>query len=602
MRNRTLTLALAAAGFAFTTGFGGQEGREYFDPVLEPGAFCGGSEGKQPALLRNLVLASAEARIILAKTETAPFQPVPPKPALDQSPVLYKDLGRLTFPISAKNPKAQAWFDQGVILAFGFNHAEAQRAFREAQKAAPDCAICYWAEALILGPNINVPMMPEAHQPSLAALKKAVALAPKASDKERALISALEKRYSPDPKADRAALDKAYAAAMKQVAAKYPADDTLQVLYAEAVMDTQPWDYWEAAGTKPKGDGAEIVAALERVLARNPNHPGAAHLYIHAMEASSNPEKALPAAKRLAGLVPGAGHIVHMPAHIYFRLGMYRESLDANKRAMAVDERYFKTSPSDPLYKVAYYPHNIHFVMVSAQMGGDRATAIEAASKLDASIPAEVAKQFAIMEPVKAAPYTTHALFSDSKTILALPAPAQDLLLVKAMHHYARAVAYAMDKDAAKVKAEIAALEKIEKTGDFKAFADFQVPAKEIIQTAKLVAAARLSDAMGDLEGAAKAYEDAIFIEDSLAYMEPPFWYYPIRQSLGSVRLRQGRYDDAEKAFRDSLVKVRNNGWAFAGLAEVYKRNGNAKAERAVRAKLARVWFGPKAGPELARL
>jgi len=240
-------------------------------------------------------------------------------------------------------------------------------------------------------------------------------------------------------------------------------------------------------------------------------------------------------------------------------------------------------------------------VMVSAQMGGDGATAIDAAAKLDASIPAEVAKQFAIMEPVKGAPYTTHAIFSDPATILALPAPPQDLLLVKAMHHYARAVAHAVAKDSVKAKGEIATLEKME-AADFKAFAEYQVPAKEVIQTAKLVATARLADAMGDLDGAAKAYEDAIFIEDSLSYMEPPYWYYPIRQSLGSVRLRQGRLDDAEKAFRDSLAKVRNNGWAFAGLAEVYKRNGNAKAERAVRAKLARVWFGPKAGPELARL
>ena len=586
-------LALAAAGLIFTTTLGAQQAREYFDPVLEPGAFCGGNEGKQPALLRNL---------ILVKNETAPFQPVPPKPALDQQPVLYKDLGKLTFPVSSKVPKLQAWFDQGLILAFGFNHAEAQRAFREAQKLDPSCAICYWAESMILGPNINVPMMPEAHAPSLAALGKALELAPKANEKERALIAALAKRYSADPKADRAPLDKAYAAAMKQVAAKYPADDTIQVLYAEAVMDTQPWDYWEPGGKKTKGDGAEIMGALERVLERNPDHTGAAHFYIHAMEASATPEKALPAARRLAGLAPGAGHIVHMPAHIYYRLGMYRESLDTNVRAMAVDERYFQTSPSDPLYKVAYYPHNIHFVMVSAQMGGDRAVAIEAAGKLDASIPAEVAKEFAIMQPVKASPYTTHALFSDPATILALPAPGAELALVKAMYHYARAVAYARQKDARNAKAEMAALEKLENTTDYKPFADFQVPAKEVIQTARLVAAARLADAQGDLEAAARAYEDAIFIEDTLSYMEPPYWYYPVRQSLGSVRLRQGKLDEAEKAFRDSLARVRNNGWALAGLAEVYKRNGNARAERATRDAMAKAWFGPKAGPDLARL
>jgi tetratricopeptide (TPR) repeat protein len=281
---------------------------------------------------------------------------------------------------------------------------------------------------------------------------------------------------------------------------------------------------------------------------------------------------------------------------------MYKESLAANKRAIQVDERYFTTSPSDPLYKVAYYPHNIHFVMVSAQMGGDARTALDAAAKLDASIPPEVAKQFAILQPVKAAPYTTHAQFADPEKILALPAPPGDLLLVEAMYHYARAVAFARKKDAAGAKTEIARLGQMEKDGDYKVFADWQVPAKEIVQTARLVAEGRLADAMGDLDGAAKAYEDAVFIEDSLAYMEPPYWYYPVRQSLASVRLRQGRLGEAEKAFRESLGRVRNNGWALAGLAETYKRMGNAKAEKAARGALTRAWFGDSGGPDLARL
>jgi tetratricopeptide (TPR) repeat protein len=389
---------------------------------------------------------------------------------------------------------------------------------------------------------------------------------------------------------------------MKEVAAKYPRDDTIVTLYAESVMDTQPWDYWEAGGKKNKGNGAEIVRALETVLKRNPVHPGAAHLYIHAMEASATPEKALPQARRLGGLTPGAGHLVHMPSHIYYRVGMYRESLETNKRAMVVDESYFRTSPSDPLYKMAYYPHNIHFVMVSAQMGGDAATAIEAAGKLDASIPVEAAKQFAILQPVKAAPYTTHAMFSDAATILALPAPPEDLVLVKAMYHYARALAHAQRKDAAAANAEIATLARMEKEADFKVFADWQIPAKEIVQTAHLVAAGRLADAQGNLDVAAKAYEDAVFIEDTLSYMEPPYWYYPVRQSLGSVKLRQGKLDDAEQAFRDSLARVRNNGWAMAGLVETYHRKKNAKAEAATKAAFARAWFGPKAGPDLARL
>ena len=563
------------------------------DPLLTPGAICAPGEGGQPALLRNLIIAA---------TETAPFQPVPAQPVMSEPPQLYSNLAKLKWQVSTRNPKAQAFFNQGIVFAFGFNHAEAQRAFREAQKLDPNCAICYWGESLILGPNINVPMMPEANAPALDALAKARSLASGAAPKERALIDALGKRYSADPKAERAALDKAYAEAMGAVAAKYPADDTLKVLYAEALMDTQPWDYWEAGGAKPKGNGAEIVATLEEVLKRNPRHLGAIHLYIHAVEASTKPERALAYADRLGDLAPGAGHLVHMPAHIYYRVGMYKKSLETNKHAMAVDESYFKSSPSDPLYKSAYYPHNIHFVMVSAQAGGDRATALEAAAKLDAAISVEVTKMFAIMQPVKAAPYTTHARFSDAETILKLPAPSDDLLLVKAMYHYARAVAQASRKDAPAAKAEIAALDKMEKEGDFKAFGDWGIPAKEIVQIARLVAIGRLADAMGDLDGAAKAYEDAIFVEDTLSYMEPRYWDFPVRQALGSVRLRQGRLDDAEKAFRDSLAAIRNNGWALAGLAETYKRKADAKSESATRAAFKRAWFGDPAGPDIGRL
>jgi tetratricopeptide (TPR) repeat protein len=583
-------VALGTASVSVT----GAGGKSEFDPLLDGGALCAApAAGGPPALLRGFVLAAAE---------TAPFQPVPPKPALDATPVLYQNLGTLTFKADTADARAQAWFDQGMRLSFAFNHAEAQRAFREAQKVDPDCALCYWGEALVLGPNINVPMMPEAVAPTAAALAKAVERAPKAPERDRALIDALAKRYTTDPKADRAPLDGAYADAMGAVAKRYAKDDTIQALYAEAMMDTQPWDYWEAGGTRTKGRGGAIVDTLETVLRRNPSHPGAIHLYIHAVEASTHPERALAYANRLGGLMPGAGHIVHMPAHIYYRVGLYRESLATNKRAMAVDERYFKTSPSDPLYMSAYYPHNIHFLMVSAQMGGDGAAAIDAAGKLDASMPVEVVRQFAIMQPVKAAPYTTHAQFSDPDTILALPAPPTELALVNTMYHYARAVAFAGKKDAASAQREIDALATIERDTDYKAFAEWGIPAKEIVQIARFVATGRLANAKGDLDGAAKAYEDAVFVEDSLSYTEPPYWYYPVRQSLGSVRLRQGKYDEAEKAFRESLARVRGNGWALAGLAETYKRKGDATSEHAARRAFEKAWFGDRKGPALASL
>ena len=605
-QRRRLALALAAAGLLLASlfvvdrpGVGGTAAASSdptFDPLLDagPANVCGPLGGKSMAKSPWLLAA-------LAKTETAPFQPQPMKAARGDVP-LYTDLGTLGLPITTSKPRAQAYFNQGLRLAFAFNHAEAQRAFQAAQRLDPDCAACFWGEALILGPNINVPMMPEANEPALAALARAVALKDRGGAKERALIEALQQRYSADPKVERAGLDAAYADAMQKVAARYPADDTIRTLYAESAMDTQPWDYWEPGGVKPKGRAAEIVSNLETVLERNPMHPGAIHLYIHAVEASSTPERALAHAERLGALMPGAGHVVHMPAHIYYWVGQYRRSLDTNRRAVKVDEQYFRNSPSDPLYRSAYYPHNIHFVMVSAQMGGDGETAIDAAKKLDATLPAEVVTQFQVLEPVKAAPYTTQLQFTDPDTVLALASPDEKLALVRAMYHYARAIALARKQNAAAAQAEIEAIATIEAKADFKPYDAWGVPAQAILQTARLVATGRIADAAGDLEGAAKAYQDAIAIEDSLSYTEPPYWYYPVRQSLGGVRLRQGRLDDAEHAFRESLVRVRNNGWALAGLAEVYRLKGDRNGEAAARRSYARAWFGPSRGPDLTKL
>ncbi len=603
-RNLTFALVCAALLLAGTSlaerrGFGvdvSGSADPTFDPLLDAasGSLCGPLAGASMPQASRLLAA-------VVKTETAPFQPQPMKAAGGEVP-LFTDLGTLEFPITTRSPGARVYFNQGIRLAFAFNHAEAQRAFQAAQQLDPGCAACFWGEALILGPNINVPMMPEANAPALAALAKAVALKERAGAKEQALIEALQQRYSEDPKADRQVLDNAYADAMKRVAARFPGDDTIRTLYAESAMDTQPWDYWEPGGSKPKGRGAEIVTNLEKVLKRNPQHPGAIHLYIHAVEASTRPERALPHADRLAALMPGAGHVVHMPAHIYYRVGQYRRSLETNKRAVQIDEDYFAVSPSDPLYRSAYYPHNIHFVMVSAQMGGDGKTAIDAAKKLDAAVSADLAAQFQILEPVKAAPFTTQLEFADTESVLALAPPDEKLALVRSMYHYARAVAFARNKDSAAAQQEKTAIEAIEAKTDFQPYDAWGVPAKAIVQTARLVAEGRIADAAGDLEGAAKSYQQAIALEDSLSYMEPPYWYYPVRQSLGGIRLRQGRLDDAERAFRESLARVRNNGRALAGLAEVYRLKGERNSEIAARRSYARTWFGPSGGPDLARL
>ncbi|WP_201774006.1 tetratricopeptide repeat protein [Pseudoxanthomonas suwonensis] len=588
-----LSVALAGIGGFASLMWRSEDAPLAYDTLLDPGsALCSASVAGRPALLDALVLAQTG--------ETRPF-PVPPMKAADGAVPLYDNLGRLSLKVGTQSTKAQAYFDQGLRWAFAFNHAEAQRAFQAAQKEDPKLAMAHWGEAFVLGPNINAPMPPEAVAPAFAALAKAVELAPAAPAKDRALIAALQERYSADPEADRATLDAAFADAMQAVARKYPDDDTIQTLYAEAIMDTQPWDYWEATGTQPKGHAGEMLAALEKVLARNPEHPGAIHLYIHAIEASAWPERGLPHARRLAALMPGAGHIVHMPAHIYYRMGLFKESLEANKRAMAADEAYFATSPSDPLYKAAYYPHNIHFVLVSAQMGGDGETAIDAAGKLDASLADEVVAEFPLLEPIKAAPYLAHAIFSPPADILALKAPAENQVVVAALAHYSRALAHAAKRDFDNAVHEIAAIEGIERNADFQPYVDWYVPGQEIVRTARLVATARLADAQGDLPAAAKAYEEAIAVEDSLAYMEPPYWYYPIRQSLGSVYLRQGRLDAAEQVLRESLLRSRGNGWALAGLTEVYRRKGDKAAEKAARQAYDNAWFGAKA-PDIARL
>lgn len=594
-RLRPTALALCTAALFLPAGPpDSRAAQPAFDPLLaDPGAVCA-SPFAGGTWQRTLIQ-------IAAKSENAPFQTAQMQPAGGEVP-LYSNLGKLDFKVSTRNPRAQAYFDQGLRLAFAFNHAEALRAFRAAQQLDAGCAMCFWGEALVLGPNINAPMPPEANPPALAAIARAGELAAGATPKERALISALATRYSADAKAERGTLDAAYADAMQAAARDFPRDDTIQTLYAEAAMDTQAWDYWEAGGARPKGRTADLIAALETVLKRNPTHPGAIHLYIHAVEASTSPERALQPARRLAALMPGAGHIVHMPAHIYYRVGMFRESLDANRKAIAVDESYFRTSPSDPLYRTGYYPHNIHFVLVSAQMGGDGTTALEAAAKLDTVMPNEVVAQFPSLEAIKGALYTTHARFSPPDTILALPRPADGLTLVGAMYHYARALAFAAGKDVAAAQQEVDAIARIEATADFKPYVAWQVPAKEIVQTAQHVATARLAEARGDLDAAAKSLEAAVAIEDALAYMEPPYWYYPVRQSLGSVKLRQGKLDEAEKAFRDSLGKVRNNGWALAGLAEVYRQQGKPAAQAETQKAFARAWFGPKAGPALERL
>src|SRR5262245_27762774 len=386
-------------------------------------------------------------RLAQTRTEVPPTEMQAATPAPDfanREPPLWDGLGSISYKVSTPSAEAQAYFDQGLRLAYAFNHGEAQRAFRKAQKLDPSCAMCFWGEALVLGPNINLPMQDDAAAPAFTAVQVALALSANASPREQALIAALATRYTQDPKADRTPLDAAYAAAMGKVAVGFPDDNDIALLYAEALMDLSPWNYWQPGGHEPNPQSAAIVPTLERVLAKDPNHSGAIHFYIHAVEASDRPQRAEPYADRLRGAIPNAGHLVHMPSHIYYRVGRYLDALADNKIATTVDEKYLAdTNAPMGVYRLGYYPHNVHFVLASAQMAGDGATVIAAAEKLRGLIPDEVARDIAMVHPVKAAPYFAHAQSSLPETILALPDPGDAMPYVKAMWRYSRGIAYA---------------------------------------------------------------------------------------------------------------------------------------------------------------
>ena len=510
-------------------------------------------------------------------------------------PPLMSGLGTLGYPITTSSRLAQRYFNQGLRLSLAFNHAEARRAFRKAQRLDPTCAMCFWGEALALGPNINAPMDAAAVPAALAASGNATELKDAVTARERVLIEALAVRYSDDPTTERAALDAAYAEAMQKVASRYPKDQLVAVLYAESLMDLSPWDYWEAGGTRPKGRTAEIIATLERVLKANPDHSGAIHYYIHMVEASSTPQRAEPYARRLAATMPAAGHVVHMPFHIFYRIGLYQEAVAANRAAVAADEAYLLKMSPQGIYPHAYYPHNVHSLMVSAQMAGDGKTVIASAEKLERIVSPEAARTIAWVQPIKAAPYFAHAQFSDPATIFALPEPEADLPYVLAMWHYARGVAFAATDDTDNARAAWAAIAHLEETADFADLTAGGVPAKEVLRVARHVVDARIAQSQGDLAGAATAFEQAVIAEDQLAYSEPPFWYYPVRQSLGAVRLRAGDVDGAEEAFRATLVRTPNNGWALYGLARVYRQRGDVRSARAVEKLVARAWLGDSA-------
>ncbi|TIL84263.1 MAG: hypothetical protein E5Y73_34175 [Mesorhizobium sp.] len=520
----------------------------------------------------------------------------------EAQPPLWDNLGSLSYPISTKSADAQKYFDQGLRLAVNFNHAEARRAFRKAQNLDPDCAMCFLGEALILGPNINVPMDPAANVPAIAAIRKAQALSSGATEKERGLIEAVATRYSDDPNADRNTLNAAFAHATAALSDKYPDDLELAVLAAEAGMDTQPWDYWQPGGKEPKGRTADVQKRLEGVLAKRPDHPMAIHLYIHLVEASDRPERAEPYADRLAALMPGAGHIVHMPSHIYYRVGRYTDSLKSNEAASKVDETYLAETGAVGVYPLGYYSHNVHFVLVSAQLLGDSKTVLAEADKLDNFLTNEVATAIPIVQPVKAAPYFAWAQYAEPDAILAKAEPAGAPPYITSMWHYARGVALAEKKNASGARAEADAIHKIAQETDWSVHDAWGIPALSVLQVAEDVVRARAAQAENDVGGSIAFWKKAAETEDSIPYMEPPYWYYPVRQSLGAALLKNGQPADAAKEFVAALDRARSSAWALFGLQQAAKAQGDAAAETKAAEELSKAWKGDPGMLTLERL
>lgn len=549
-----------------------------------------------------------------AKTELGAYGRDLPRgaaaPTSQVKPALRDDLGMLSWSIAdTANPEAKAYFDQGYRLGWGFNHAEAARAFRAAQDLDPTCAICLWGEAWVLGPHINYPMEPDANARALAALEQARRLMPGAGEMQAALIDALSRRYSADANADRKALDQAYADAMEALQTRFPEDPHLAVLTVDALMNLSPWDYWADGGKTPKGRTERMVALLEGVLGTRelaplkamPDHPGAIHLYIHAVEASAHPELAAPHAARLASLMPGAGHVVHMPSHIWYRLGRWRESLDANVQAAAADEALLKEGGASLLYSEGYYAHNVHFVMVSALMGGDGGTALNGAQKLAGLVSDRTQREVPWTQPIAAAPYNAHALFTKPEDVLALKAPDGNFPFVRASWHYARGVALARLGRADEARAEIAAIDRLTRTPEIVALPDAGVPGPDVLTIAMRTIEGRVAQAQGDHAKASALFGEAAEIQDRLPYMEPPFWYYPVHQSLGAELLASGRPEEAQAAFRAALQRSPNNGWAAAGLLRAAEARGDQQAAEEARILLQKNWFGTEL-PSLDRL
>lgn len=499
---------------------------------------------------------------------------------------LFENLGTWHHEVTTTSDLAQKYFDQGLRLVYGFNHEEAMAAFTEASRLDPEAPMPYWGMALSLGPNINAAMDAKSEVRAVEAVQKATARLAHATPRERAYVEALAARYSAKKAATRKSKDEAYAKAMRRLAHEYPEDTDAATLFAEALMVLRPWDYWRADG-RPQPGTEDIVTTLERALQQHPDHPGACHYYIHAVEASPDPQRGLPCAMRLPSLMPGAGHLVHMPAHIYMRVGRYREASERNASAATVDHEYLLRHPLEGNYASGYYAHNLHFLNASLVMEGRSAEALQAARDLLSKIPVDEILKDPSLEWYAPTVLLTMARFGQWGELIRQPPPPKGLRYTTGLWHYVRGLAFAATTRFGSAEGELSNLRK-----SLKGFARAKTAEAKISRTllkiAERVLAGEIAARTGEFDAGIRALREALQLEATVPYSEPPFWFQPVRHNLGAVLLLAGRPGDAETVYREDLRLHPENGWALHGL--VHSLQAQRKDAAHENARLQTAW------------
>jgi tetratricopeptide (TPR) repeat protein len=544
-----------------------------------------------------LLVVGVCATVLAAQDQAIHGKPAPHKPA-----TLMPGYGTLHHPVTTQNADAQKFFDQGLRLIYAFNHAEAERSFQRATELDPKLAMAYWGIAEAVGPNYNDPASDERFAAAHAAVQKATDLSSTATSAEQAYVAAMAFRFPADPKADRRQAAEAYRDAMRELSKKYPDDADAAVLFAESGMNLHPWGLWHVDGT-PEDVTEEIVASLESVLKRDPDHMGAIHYYIHATEASRSPQRALAGANKLAAMAPAAGHLVHMPAHVYIRTGDYESAVKTNEKAAAADRAYIQASGVQGIYPMMYYSHNLHFIAMCSAMNGNYPEAKKSAGELAAHVAPGV-KEMPPLEGFMTIPMAVEVRFHRWDEILATRQPPADLPVMTLFWHFGRGMALAAKGRVSEAEAEWKVVSDAEAATPEEAI--FAMPVnnrtKDILKIAKNVLGAKIALAKKDPNAAVPLLQEAVSVQDSLKYDEPPDWFFPVRESLGAVLLMNGDAPGAEKIFRADLDRNPRNPRSLYGLQQALLAQDRKYDAMFVEREFATSWKGDAAGLKLEDL